>query len=320
MTRFMFVTGRGDDVWWPYRLVEWYDGWRRRRTLEVMVTVHDGDFRGTQQYYEWQGGHEPRPRQAASARGKLSLRHQRRRTRMLVVGAAAYLEEERAEEQREYDRQDELGQADGGEAFHDDHDDPETQWQQASPYQAGTSSHAEHGHAQAEPFRPQTQEHTGLDELFHMTSCPPTEFTRIVDTFRVSRAQHVDQGSPGSAAPPPPPPTASDVQHGPWIPTYSSPPVWGFPAFDPSRIGSEYAMPPSYHAPSSYHSHSFDRRSAPLPTMTQPQQSSTELDHPAADIPAPDPPLPPPTRRSHRATRPPPCVTGGHVHPRGDRQ
>ncbi|MED6195852.1 hypothetical protein PIB30_041800 [Stylosanthes scabra] len=37
----------------PDRLVEWYDGWRRRRTPEVIVTVHDGDFRGTQQYYEW---------------------------------------------------------------------------------------------------------------------------------------------------------------------------------------------------------------------------------------------------------------------------
>ncbi|MED6113917.1 hypothetical protein PIB30_075289 [Stylosanthes scabra] len=171
VTRFMFVTGRGDDVWWPERLQEWYDGWRRRRTPEVMVTVHNGDLRGTQQYYEWfarvarhgrflsragdladpwwnmappdippaavhprdelvmpddasalrrRDGHEPRPRQAAPVRGKLSLRDQRRRTRMLVVGAAAHLEEERAEEQREYDRQDESGQADGGEAFHDD--------------------------------------------------------------------------------------------------------------------------------------------------------------------------------------------------------
>ncbi|MED6177838.1 hypothetical protein PIB30_101773 [Stylosanthes scabra] len=45
--------GRGDDVWWPERLQEWYDGWQRLRTPEVMVTVHDGDLRGTQQYYEW---------------------------------------------------------------------------------------------------------------------------------------------------------------------------------------------------------------------------------------------------------------------------
>ncbi|MED6185149.1 hypothetical protein PIB30_054229 [Stylosanthes scabra] len=163
--------GRGDDVWWPERLQESYDGWRRRRTPEVMVTVHDGDLRGTRQYYEWfvrvarqgrflsragdladprwnlappdispaavhlrdelvmpddvptprrRGGHEPRPRQAAPARGKLSLRDQRRRTRMLVVGAAAHLEEELAKEQQEYDRQDEPSQADGGEAFHGD--------------------------------------------------------------------------------------------------------------------------------------------------------------------------------------------------------
>ncbi|MED6125182.1 hypothetical protein PIB30_066300 [Stylosanthes scabra] len=50
------------------------------------------------------GGNEPRPRQAAPARGKLSLRYQRRRTRMLVLGAAAHVEEERAEEQQKYDR------------------------------------------------------------------------------------------------------------------------------------------------------------------------------------------------------------------------
>ncbi|MED6223021.1 hypothetical protein PIB30_069993 [Stylosanthes scabra] len=144
VTRFMFVTGRDDDMWWPERRQEWYNGWRRRRTPEVMVTVHDGDLRGTQQYYEWfarvarhgrflsrggdladpwwylappdippaaihprdelvmlddapapcrQGGHEPRPWQATPARGKLSLRDQRQRTRMLVVGAAAHLEE-----------------------------------------------------------------------------------------------------------------------------------------------------------------------------------------------------------------------------------
>ncbi|MED6164753.1 hypothetical protein PIB30_093209 [Stylosanthes scabra] len=145
---------------------------------------------------------------------------------------------------------------------------------QASPYQAGTSSHAE-------PFIPQTQEHTGLDELFQMTSCPSAEFTSIVETFRVSRAQHVDHGSSSSAALPLPPPPAFDVQHGPWIPTYSSPPVMGFPVFDPSHIGSE-----------STRIRYSSRRSLP----------------------------PPPTGRPHRATRPPPCVTGGHIHPRGGRQ
>ncbi|MED6186857.1 hypothetical protein PIB30_070697 [Stylosanthes scabra] len=152
---------------------------------------------------------------------------------------------------------------------------------QVSPYQAGTSSHAE-------PFIPQTQEHTGLDELFHMTSCPSAEFTSIVESFRVSRAQHVDHALSSSAAPPPPPPPASDVHHGPWIPTYSSPPVMGFSVFDPSRVGSEYGTPPSYHAPSSYHSHSFDRHSAPTPSMTHPAP-----DPPASDTPAADPPPPP---------------------------
>ncbi|MED6108949.1 hypothetical protein PIB30_029048 [Stylosanthes scabra] len=41
-TRLMTSTARGDDVWWPTRLQLWYDGWRRRGTPEVMVTVHAG--------------------------------------------------------------------------------------------------------------------------------------------------------------------------------------------------------------------------------------------------------------------------------------
>ncbi|MED6158948.1 hypothetical protein PIB30_037757 [Stylosanthes scabra] len=57
VTRFMNTTARGDDVWWPTRLQTWYDGWRRRRSPEVMVTVHAyGDPRGTRQYYDWYVG------------------------------------------------------------------------------------------------------------------------------------------------------------------------------------------------------------------------------------------------------------------------
>ncbi|MED6122635.1 hypothetical protein PIB30_041576 [Stylosanthes scabra] len=53
----MTSTARGDDVWWPTRLEPWYDGWRRRRSPEVMVTIHaGGDLRGTWQYYDWYVG------------------------------------------------------------------------------------------------------------------------------------------------------------------------------------------------------------------------------------------------------------------------
>ncbi|MED6113918.1 hypothetical protein PIB30_075290 [Stylosanthes scabra] len=152
---------------------------------------------------------------------------------------------------------------------------------QASPYQAGTSSHVQ-------PYIPQTQEHTGLDELFQMTSYPSAEFTSIVETICVSRAQHVDHGSSSSAALPPPLPPASDVQYGPWIPTYSSPPVMRYPVFDPSRVGSEYATPPSYHVPSAYHSHSFDRHNAPIPTMEhQIHPQILRCHHPQADLTGP---------------------------------
>ncbi|MED6162097.1 hypothetical protein PIB30_067131 [Stylosanthes scabra] len=103
-----------------------------------------------------------------------------------------------------------------------------------SPYQEGTSSYHEHGHFQQHPFSPhqadtsayhqqpfvpQTQEHTGLDELYQMTTCPPAEFSSIVNTFRMTRAQHSDPGGSG-----------------PWCPTYSSPPMMGTPAFDPRTI------------------------------------------------------------------------------------
>ncbi|MED6182243.1 hypothetical protein PIB30_026898 [Stylosanthes scabra] len=54
VTRHMSSTGHGDDVWWPAGLNTWYDGWRRRRSPEVLVMVHfGGDPRGTQQYYKW---------------------------------------------------------------------------------------------------------------------------------------------------------------------------------------------------------------------------------------------------------------------------
>ncbi|MED6180819.1 hypothetical protein PIB30_013902 [Stylosanthes scabra] len=57
VTRFMNNTARGDDVWWPTRLQTWYDGWGRRRSPEVMITVHAcGDQRGTRQYYDWYVG------------------------------------------------------------------------------------------------------------------------------------------------------------------------------------------------------------------------------------------------------------------------
>ncbi|MED6128659.1 hypothetical protein PIB30_100017 [Stylosanthes scabra] len=117
----------------------------------------------------------------------------------------------------------------------------------------------------------------------------------------MTRAQHSVLGASGSGV----------TLHGPWCLTYSSPPMMGTPAFDPRTIGHEWATPPSYNAPSSYHSQSYDRHSAPLPTMDQARQTTAELDHP----PTADHPQPSPTGRPRRATRHPTCGTGGHIQP-----
>ncbi|MED6141327.1 hypothetical protein PIB30_102281 [Stylosanthes scabra] len=89
---------------------------------------------------------------------------------MVEVGAAAHVDEEQAEEQREYDRQDES--VDGGDAqFHDDHQDPsmspsgmisfspDAARAFPSPARAGTSSQPEIGPHHAAPFIADTQEH-----------------------------------------------------------------------------------------------------------------------------------------------------------------
>ncbi|MED6202069.1 hypothetical protein PIB30_101695 [Stylosanthes scabra] len=118
-----------------------------------------------------------------------------------------------------------------------------------SPARAGTSSQPEIGPHHAAPFTADTQEHTGLDELlYHMSTCLPAEFASLASTYRMTRAGHDPADASSSHAPPPPPPPPLDVHHVPWVPTYSSPPVIGFPVFDPSRIGSEYATPPFYQA------------------------------------------------------------------------
>ncbi|MED6147962.1 hypothetical protein PIB30_048765 [Stylosanthes scabra] len=60
----------------------------------------------------------------------------------------------------------------------------------------------------------------------------------------MTRASHDGHGASLSHAPPPSPPPSADVQHGPWVPTYLSPPAVGFPVFDPSRIGSDHSRVP----------------------------------------------------------------------------
>ncbi|MED6135160.1 hypothetical protein PIB30_043593 [Stylosanthes scabra] len=145
---------------------------------------------------------------------------------------------------------------------------------------------------------------------YQIQTCPPDQLASLVASFRVSCPVPSDHAS-SSGQHLPPPPTTTQAEHGTWVPTYSSPPVVGYPVFDPTRIGHEWATPLSYDAPTSYHSHVSTPQhiSAPVPTVTQPvhdQDPSTA----AEAAPAPPP------RRSHRTVRPPACGTGGHLHGR----
>ncbi|MED6219508.1 hypothetical protein PIB30_036381 [Stylosanthes scabra] len=259
---------------------------------------------------------------------------------MLLASAAAQMDAERAEEEQEYADQEEVGAGEddgdeahdqaggdvGGEATHDDLGfqipfpsgspsglisfSPEPARQFPSPYHAGTSSGLQIFHEQQGGFTPQTQDQAGLNVAYQIQTCPPDQLASLVASFRASRSMGSDHAS-GSGQHLPPP-TTTQAEHGTWVPTYSSPPVVGYPVFDPARIGHEWATPPSYDAPTLYHSHVSTPQhfSAPVPTVTQPvhdQDPSTAVE----PVPAPPP------RRSHKTGRPPACGTSGHLHGRG---
>ncbi|RYR43554.1 hypothetical protein Ahy_A08g039965 [Arachis hypogaea] len=39
LDRYLTTTGRGEDVWWPERFQQWYDGWRQRFEPGHRITV-----------------------------------------------------------------------------------------------------------------------------------------------------------------------------------------------------------------------------------------------------------------------------------------
>ncbi|QHO58330.1 uncharacterized protein DS421_3g89720 [Arachis hypogaea] len=57
LDRYLTTTGRGEDVWWPERLQQWYDGWRQRFEPGRRIIVHyTFDTRPTSEYYDWGRG------------------------------------------------------------------------------------------------------------------------------------------------------------------------------------------------------------------------------------------------------------------------
>ncbi|XP_025630442.1 uncharacterized protein [Arachis hypogaea] len=57
LDRYLTTTGHGEDVWWPERLQEWYDGWRQRFEPGRRIIVHHTfDTRPTSKYYDWWHG------------------------------------------------------------------------------------------------------------------------------------------------------------------------------------------------------------------------------------------------------------------------
>ncbi|RYR15298.1 hypothetical protein Ahy_B04g072023 [Arachis hypogaea] len=52
--QYLTTTSRGENVWWPDRLQQWYDGWRQRFDPSRRITVHHTfDTRPTGEYYDW---------------------------------------------------------------------------------------------------------------------------------------------------------------------------------------------------------------------------------------------------------------------------
>ncbi|QHO59266.1 uncharacterized protein DS421_3g97730 [Arachis hypogaea] len=57
LDRYLITTGRGEYVWWPERLQQWYDGRRQRFESGHKITVHyTVDARSTVEYYDWWRG------------------------------------------------------------------------------------------------------------------------------------------------------------------------------------------------------------------------------------------------------------------------
>ncbi|RYR09937.1 hypothetical protein Ahy_B05g078385 [Arachis hypogaea] len=57
LDRFLMSTSRGEDVWWPDRLADWYEGWRRRFDPGHRISIHHSfDTRLTREYYDWWRG------------------------------------------------------------------------------------------------------------------------------------------------------------------------------------------------------------------------------------------------------------------------
>ncbi|MED6187822.1 hypothetical protein PIB30_116749 [Stylosanthes scabra] len=52
--KYLSKTARGDDVWWPKVLCEWYDKWRARHQPDYMITITPKpDPQPTQEYFSW---------------------------------------------------------------------------------------------------------------------------------------------------------------------------------------------------------------------------------------------------------------------------
>ncbi|RYR78658.1 hypothetical protein Ahy_A01g003500 [Arachis hypogaea] len=57
LIEYLTTIGRGEDVWWPLKLKEWYDRWHQRFEPGRRITVHHTfDTRPTLEYYDWWHG------------------------------------------------------------------------------------------------------------------------------------------------------------------------------------------------------------------------------------------------------------------------
>ncbi|MED6209816.1 hypothetical protein PIB30_058296 [Stylosanthes scabra] len=126
-----------------------------------------------------------------------------------------------------------------------------------------------------DPYLVDVLDRRALDEVFDMVRAPDTVAFDVASSYLRTRDHRLDPNSFGFDVSVPPPHTSVDVQHSSWDHSYGSPSgIVGYQMWGSGQPGMQYDTPPSYQAPTSYHSH--ETTSAHIAMTSQPVIASVE--------------------------------------------